>query len=41
MKTLEIPVVKLPKETKELRREIRQFLKEELENGLIETKCDC
>lgn len=41
MKTLEIPVVKLPKETEELRREIRQFLKEEIENGLIETKCDC
>lgn len=41
MKTLEIPVVKLPEETEELRREIRQFLKEEIENGLIETKCDC
>lgn len=41
MKTLEIPVVKLPKETEELRKEIRQFLKEEIENGLIETKCDC
>lgn len=41
MKALQIPVVELPKETDELRREIRQFLKEEIENGSIVPKCDC
>ncbi len=41
MKTLQIPVVELPKETEDLRREIRQFVKEEIESGSIEPKCDC
>lgn len=41
MKALQIPVVELPKETDVLRREIRQFVKEEIESGSIEPKCDC
>jgi Acyl-CoA dehydrogenase, middle domain/Acyl-CoA dehydrogenase, N-terminal domain len=40
MKALQIPVVKLPKETEDLRREIRQFLNEEIESGGFEPKCD-
>jgi hypothetical protein len=40
MKALQIPVVQLPKETEDLRREIRQFLKEEIESGVFEPKCD-
>jgi hypothetical protein len=40
MKALQIPVVKLPKETEDLRREIRQFLNEELGSGGFEPKCD-
>jgi hypothetical protein len=41
MKALQIPVVELPKETEDLRRDIRQFVKDEIENGSIEPKCDC
>lgn len=41
MKALQIPVVELPKETENLRREIRQFIKEEINSGFIEPKCDC
>jgi Acyl-CoA dehydrogenase, N-terminal domain/Acyl-CoA dehydrogenase, middle domain len=41
MKALQIPVVKLPKETEELRKEIRKFVKEEIESGSFEPKCDC
>lgn len=41
MKVLQIPTVELPKETEDLRREVRQFIQEEIENGNIETKCDC
>lgn len=41
MKSLQIPVVELPKETETLRQEIRQFIREEIENGSIEPKCDC
>jgi hypothetical protein len=40
MKALQIPVVELPKEMEELRREVRQFIKEELENGSFEPMCD-
>ena len=40
MKALQIPVVELPRETDELRREIRQFVKEEIESGFMESKCD-
>lgn len=40
LKALHIPVVHLPKETEDLRREIRQFLKEEIESGVFEPKCD-
>jgi hypothetical protein len=40
MKALQIPVVHLPKETEDLRREIRQFLNEEIESGGFEPKCD-
>jgi hypothetical protein len=41
MKALQIPVVELPEETEELRREVRQFIREEIESGSIEPKCDC
>jgi hypothetical protein len=41
LKSLQIPVVELPKETETLRQEIRQFIQEEIENGSIEPKCDC
>jgi len=41
MKALQIPVVELPEETETLRREIRQFIQEEIESGSIEPKCDC
>ena len=40
MKALQIPVVELPRETDDLRREIRQFVKEEIESGFMESKCD-
>nr|WP_263326462.1 acyl-CoA dehydrogenase family protein [Neobacillus sp. Marseille-Q6967] len=41
MKSLQIPVVELPKETEVLRKEIRQFIQQEIESGSIEPKCDC
>ncbi|MCM3567491.1 acyl-CoA dehydrogenase family protein [Neobacillus mesonae] len=41
MKTLKIPVVELPKETEILRREVRQFIKEEKEKGAFIPKSDC
>jgi hypothetical protein len=40
MKLIQIPVVNLPKETEELRREVRQFLAEELQNGTYQPKVD-
>ena len=41
MKAIRIPVIELPKETEELRKEIRQFVREEIEKGSFEPKCDC
>ncbi|MBM4763020.1 acyl-CoA dehydrogenase family protein [Bacillus sp. B15-48] len=41
MKPLDIPVVNLPEKTAELRKEIREFLKVERENGTFEPKSDC
>ncbi len=41
MKSLYIPVSGLPSKTDELRKEIRSFLKEEIESGFMEPKCDC
>ncbi|WP_455675237.1 acyl-CoA dehydrogenase family protein [Pradoshia sp.] len=41
MNILEVPAVKMPVEADELRREVRAFLKDELEKGRIESKCDC
>ncbi len=40
MKALQIPVVELPKETEELRREIRKFINEEIKSGSIVPSCD-
>ncbi|MEH7246215.1 acyl-CoA dehydrogenase family protein [Neobacillus niacini] len=40
MKMFEIPVVELPKDTEELRQEVRQFIREEIESGSFEPKCD-
>jgi hypothetical protein len=40
MKAIRIPIIELPKESEELRNEIRQFLLEERENGCFEPKCD-
>lgn len=41
MKVLQIPVAVLPKETEILRNEIRDFIREELNNGSFEPKSDC
>ncbi|WP_174733341.1 acyl-CoA dehydrogenase family protein [Mesobacillus harenae] len=40
MKALQIPVVELPRETENLRREIRLFIQQKIDSGLIEPKCD-
>lgn len=40
MKALQIPVVELPRETENLRREMRLFIQQKIDNGLIEPKCD-
>jgi hypothetical protein len=41
VKVLQIPVAVLPKETEILRTEIREFIREELNNGSFEPKSDC
>jgi hypothetical protein len=41
MKVLQIPVAVLPKETEILRNEIREFIREELNNGSFVPKSDC
>ena len=40
MKMFEIPVVELPKHTEDLRHEVRQFIKGEIESGSFEPRCD-
>lgn len=41
MKALQIPVVELTGEFDELRREVREFIQQELEAGTFKAKCDC
>lgn len=41
MKALDVPVVALPNEANELRREVRVFLEAEQREGRIKSKCDC
>lgn len=41
MKALDVPVVVLPNEANELRREVRVFLEAEQREGRIKSKCDC
>jgi hypothetical protein len=41
LNSFQIPVVTLSNENDELRREIREFISEEVKSGSIETKCDC
>jgi Acyl-CoA dehydrogenase, N-terminal domain/Acyl-CoA dehydrogenase, middle domain len=40
MKGLYIPVVQLPEKIEDLRKEIRQFISNEIESGAIEPRCD-
>jgi hypothetical protein len=40
MKAIRIPIIELPKESEELRDEIRQFISEERQKGTFEPKCD-
>ncbi|MDP9741599.1 UNVERIFIED_ORG: hypothetical protein QFZ59_003429 [Bacillus sp. B2I3] len=40
MKGLHIPVVQLPEKIEELRKEIRQFISNEIDSGAIEPRCD-
>ncbi|WP_236636488.1 acyl-CoA dehydrogenase family protein [Pradoshia eiseniae] len=41
MNILEVPAVSLPMEADELRRQVRDFLTNELQAGRIESNCDC
>lgn len=40
MKGLHIPVVQLPEKIEDLRKEIRQFISNEIDSGAIEPRCD-
>lgn len=40
MKNLQIPVIELPMETECLRKEVRQFIRNEIESSSFEPKCD-
>ena len=41
MNVLEVPAVSMPPEAAELRRQVRDFLNDEIREGRIESKCDC
>lgn len=40
LKEFELPIVELPKEAEDLRKEVREFLESELKAGSFEPKCD-